>query len=127
MYTDLDAPAFRLGDKQVLRLLAELDSIKGQELKPGTRARRSDALIHSCRGLLKEHLFDPLLGATALWVLLCLLRLDPAQTGSRPGGVRAALAEAGVPGLLSEVLQAPGISKVTREYAGELTTALWYV
>lgn len=111
--------SFRPGDKQVLKLLNELDAVKSDtSVRPHARARQSVELIHSCMHLIKEHISDHLITTTALWVLVSLVRMD---RGIIPG-----LADAGVPGVLAEILQGPSVGRTTREYAKELTSALWY-
>lgn len=110
--------ALRPGDKAVVRLLHELDHLKTTpELRAAVRARQSEALIRSCVRVIREHVSDHLTVTSALWVLVSLVRLDAA--------LKAVLSDAGVPGVLAEVLRGPRVSQATREYAGELTTALW--
>lgn len=110
--------SFRPGDKLVLRLLKELDELKtrGPAIKPAAWARQSEALIRSCMQVLKDNMDDHLIVTTTLWVLVSLSRLEPS--------LRALLADVGIPGVLSQVLQGPRVSKTTREYASELTRFL---
>ena len=120
MYTPESKQSFRPGDQVVVKLLNELDTLKSDDtVRPRARARQSVELIRSCTRLMKEHISDHLITTTALWVLVSLIRMDSSLI---PG-----LADAGVPGVLAEVLQDPGVGRATREYARELTSALWYV
>lgn len=111
--------AFRPGDKLVVSLLNDLDHLKTQkDIRPIPRARLTEALIRSCARLMREHSADHLIVTSALWVLVSLVRMD--------AGARGLLSDAGVPGVLAEILHGSRVSRTTREYAGELTKVLWY-
>ena len=111
-------PRFKLGDKFVAHLLTELDMIKA--MKQGrreARLKRCEQLIREIIRLTKDNRSDHLLVTTAVWILVSLIRLD--------SQLRNVMIDAGVPGLLSEVLRFPRVTDATRAYSGELCSALW--
>lgn len=113
------ARLFHPGDTIVHHILEELDHVKAtsSSVTNGSDLQRSKALIHHCARLLKTNMSDHLIATTTVWVFVSLIRLD--------GRLHSALLDAGVPGLLGDLLRSPHVTGAARAYSQELTTAMW--
>jgi hypothetical protein len=104
-------PRLSAGDKRVHIILRDLEKIK--YTKPRKQLKRCHNLIFYITQVLRKAEHDHLLHSTAIWVLINIFRLFPE-------GTKQVMLEAGVPGVLYEIIRNSSISGTSRQYASEL-------
>jgi hypothetical protein len=105
------APDLSTGDKRVYIILRDLEKIKLSKRKK--QLKRCQNLIFYIANALRKAEHDHLLHATAIWALINVFRIYPQDT-------KPTMLEAGVPGILYNVIKSSSISGTSRQYASEL-------
>jgi len=102
----------------VKKILKHLDNIN-QTKSVHKRLKRCEALIYKISSALRHTEQDHLYQTTSIWILINVFRLDPPS-------VREIMIQAGIPGVLYEVLRSRLLTGSTRQYASELCFYLRY-
>lgn len=106
------------GNKDVTNVLKDIELIKRTK-NYDKRLSRSEATIYKIVAELRRLNNDHLYQTTSIWVLINIFRLEPEV-------IREIMLQAGVPGVLFDILNLRMLSGSTRQYASELCFYLWY-
>lgn len=100
-----------VGDRKVHIILRDLEKIKNS--KPSKKLKRCEHLIYFIVHSLRKAKEDHLLHSTSIWVLVTIFRIFPDET-------KPIMMDAGVPGLLLDIMKLGVLSGSSRQYASEL-------
>lgn len=100
------------GNKDVTNVLKDIELIKRTK-NYDKRLSRSEATIYKIVAELRRLNNDHLYQTTSIWVLINIFRLEPEV-------IREIMLQAGVPGVLFDILNLRMLSGSTRQYASEL-------
>lgn len=104
-------PRLSVGDQRIHTILRDLEKIKFT--KPRKRVKRCEKLVYFVSQALRKSSNDTLLHSTAIWVLITIFRMFPVE-------LKDHMLQAGVPGVLFEIIKKGAISGSSRKYASEL-------
>lgn len=107
----------REDSKHIYTISRDLEKIKNS--KPSKKLKRCEHLIYDIVHGLRRNPDDTLLHATAIFALVTIFRIYPDET-------KQVMLEAGVPGILLDIIKMGGLSGSSRQYASELCFYLRY-
>lgn len=106
-----EPPRLQAGDHRVHSILRDLDKVKGS--KPKSKLKRCEQLIYFIVQSLRKCNDDHLLHTTSIWVLISLFRMFPREN-------KLVMLQAGVAGVLYNIIKSGSLNGSSRQYASEL-------
>lgn len=114
---------FVAGDRELARLIKELRDLQpqygGDTHSFSETVRKGERLVRRCMRTLKSRAEDQLAVTTCIWLLCRLMELDPSPA------LGQAMVDAGLPGILVQLLRSAHIGDWARQYAAALSSQLW--
>jgi hypothetical protein len=104
-------------DNKVQIILRDLEKIRNS--KKRKRLNKCEHLLHYIAHGIRKSMDDYLLHTTAVWVLIVMFRMFPAE-------LKPIMLESGIPGILHDIIKVGGLSGSSRQYASELCFYLRY-
>jgi hypothetical protein len=98
-------------DKSVQTILKDLEKIRNT--KKRKQLKKCERLVYFIVQSIRKAMDDHLLHTTAIWVLIVLFRMFPVE-------LKAEMLQAGIPGILHDIIQLGFLTGSSRQYASEL-------